>query len=140
MWRRFYQQGRQPGWHTVTVINMYLKREGFQATPHIIKFQQQNMMVVVEGKRLLCWSCKQLGHFTRSYPQKTVTPTKPITTAATSGTSKELEPGGYSNKEEGLTQVSQKGRKNNSPLKQTAAETTTIPTTKETTTTPTKTK
>ena len=27
-------------------------------------------MVVIEGRRMLCWSCKQLGHLARTYSQK----------------------------------------------------------------------
>ena len=70
------------------IINMCLNRESFQAIRHIIKFQGQNMMVVVESRRRFCWSCKQLGHFSRSCPQKTKmsTITAAITTATTAGT------------------------------------------------------
>ena len=99
--------------HSDYVINMCRKQEGFQAIPHISKFEQQNMMVVVEDRKLLCLSCKQLGHFARSYSQKTKTPTIVTTTAAittttikieaTPETSKESEPGDHSNKEEGWT-------------------------------------
>ena len=56
---------RSPAWtaHGDYIINMCLNRDGFQAIPHIIKFEDQNMMVIVDGRRPLCWSCKYLGHF-----------------------------------------------------------------------------
>ena len=41
-----------------------------RAIPHIISSEQQTM-VVVEGWRLFCWACKQLGHIARTCPQKT---------------------------------------------------------------------
>ena len=43
------------------------------------------MMVVVEGRKPLCWNCKKLGHFSRSCPQKT-TITGPKTTSTTADT------------------------------------------------------
>ena len=51
--------------HGDYILNVWLDREGFQAIPHIITYKDQQMMVVVEGKRLLCWSSKQLGHLAR---------------------------------------------------------------------------
>ena len=50
---------------------MSLNREGFQAIPHTLDYEAQVMMVVVEGRRPQCWHCKQLGHFSKSYPKKT---------------------------------------------------------------------
>ena len=49
------------------------------------KFKDQNMMVIGEGRRPHCWSCKQLGHFFRSCPQTTKMPntTAIVTTAIT---------------------------------------------------------
>ena len=55
------------------------------------------MMVVVEGRRQRCWSCKQLGHISKFCPQKdppsaavstasTTTTTATITTATISST------------------------------------------------------
>ena len=62
---------------------MCLDRGGFQAIPHMIEYRDQTMMVVVEDRRPLCWSCKQLGHFPRSCPQKTTTSTTTTTKIAT---------------------------------------------------------
>ena len=60
--------------HGDYIINMCLNREGFQAISHIRTYKDQNMMVVVERRRSLCWAGKQLGHFARSCPQKTLNP------------------------------------------------------------------
>ena len=40
------------------VFIMWLDRGGFNNIPHIIKYRDQSMMVVVKGRRPLCWSCK----------------------------------------------------------------------------------
>ena len=37
--------------HSDYIINMCLNQEGVQAIPHIIKFKDQNMMVIVKGRR-----------------------------------------------------------------------------------------
>ena len=55
------------------ILTVCLDREGFQAIPHIISYEQQQMMVVVEGRKPLCWACKQLDHIARTCPQKTAT-------------------------------------------------------------------
>ena len=52
-------------------LTMCLVREGFQAIPRTIQYEDQTIMVVVEGKRFLCWTYKQLGHLTRFCTQKT---------------------------------------------------------------------
>ena len=44
-------------------FTMCLNRTGFQSIPHTIEYENQKMMVVVEGKKPQCWNCKQLGHF-----------------------------------------------------------------------------
>ena len=56
--------------HGDFVLNICLNREGFQAISHMLTCRDQQIMVVVEGRRLLCWSCKQLGHLSRVCPQK----------------------------------------------------------------------
>ena len=62
------------------------------AIPQTLDYKEQTMMVVVEGRKPQCWFCKQLGHFSRSCPQKTTkttaTPPPPTTTttATTIGT------------------------------------------------------
>ena len=75
--------------HDDYIINMCVNQVGFQAIPHIIKFKDQNMMAIVEGRRPLCWSCKQFGHFSRSclqtikMPNTTAIATTSTTPAAT---------------------------------------------------------
>ena len=110
------------------VFIVCLNRGGFNNIPHIIKYQDQSMMVVIEGRKPLCWNCKKLGHFLRTCPQKTKTtttmtttttapetsPATTITTRATDSTTtptiKNIED--HSNKKdvEGWTQVTRKGR------------------------------
>ena len=83
-------------------------------------------MVVVAGRRPMCWACKQLSNFARSCPEKTIKHTPP-TTAATSATSLsklDLEPDDHPNKEEGWTYVIRKGRKPHPPQNRATATTT----------------
>ena len=67
------------------VFTMILDRGGFHSIPHTITYRDTTMMVVVEGRKPLCWNCKKLGHFSRSCPQKT-TITGPKTTSTTPDT------------------------------------------------------
>ena len=62
------------------VFIMCLDRGGFNNIPHIIKYWDQSMMVVVKGRKPLCWHCKKIGHFSRTCPQKTTTITTMTTT------------------------------------------------------------
>ena len=67
------------------VFRMCLTREGFQAIPEIIVSRERQMMVIVEGRRLRCWSCKQLGHISKFCPKKDP-PKAPAAAAATVAT------------------------------------------------------
>ena len=49
-------------------FTMYLNRTWFQSIPHTIEYENQTMIVVVEGRKPQCWNCKQLGHFSRTCP------------------------------------------------------------------------
>ena len=40
--------------HGDYILTVCYDREGFQAIPHIISYEQQQMIVVVEGRRPLC--------------------------------------------------------------------------------------
>ena len=101
------------------VFRLCLTREGFQAIPEIIISRERQMMVVVEGRRPHCWSCKQLGHISKFCPQKdppsaaatTATTNATITTATISSTtakeSGQVQP---KNAEEGWTEMTRKKR------------------------------
>ena len=66
-------------------FTMCLNRGGFQAIPHTVEYEDQAMLVVVEGRKPQCWHCKQIGHFARSCPQKATGAA--VTTTATTTTS-----------------------------------------------------
>ena len=51
-------------------FTMCLNRTGFRSIPQTLEYKNQTMMVVVEGKNPQCWNCKQLGHFSRTCPEK----------------------------------------------------------------------
>ena len=138
--------------HGDYIFTMCLDRGGFTAIPHIIEYEHQIMTVVVEGRKPQCWNCKQLGHFSKSCPQKT-TKTTPATTTTTTETTanttnttttiaataatevnKNETPKAKTRdspyKEEGWTQVV-KGEKKKTPTKEPATKTDhTKPTTK----------
>ena len=64
-------------------FTMCLNRGVFQAITHTLDYKDQ-AMVVVEGRKLQCWHCKEIGHFSKSCLQKTTNTT--ITTAQTTAT------------------------------------------------------
>ena len=68
--------------HGDYIFTMCLDRGGFTAIPHVIEYENQIMTVVVEGRKPQCWNCKQLGHFSKSCPQKTTKTTPATTTTA----------------------------------------------------------
>ena len=139
--------------HGDYILTACVDREGFQAVPHIISYEQQQMMVVVEVRWPLCWVCKQLGHIARTCPQKmaTIKTTRTTTSIITStrGTTSiiltaALEPEIHpDNQEKGWILVTRK-KKTSSPVtspatkptEETIAATTTEATTTETTTAP----
>ena len=69
--------------HGNNVFNICMNRENSQAVPHILTYQEQQMMVVVEGRRPLCWSCKQIGHLARTHPTTVTSITAIISTRKT---------------------------------------------------------
>ena len=107
--------------HSDYILNICLDREGFQAISHVIAYEDQQMMVVVKGEGLLCWSCKQVRHLARSCLQKAATSnnTTTIHTTLTNNNQEKAsntqKPGNHSNNpEEGWTQAT---RKKKSPSK-----------------------
>ena len=139
--------------HSDYIFTMCPDRGGFMAIPHTLDYESQVMTVVVAGKKPHCWNCKQLGHFSKSCPQKTTKTTTPMTTttmtmmtiAAAAATtvlmseSPKPETEDHPNKdEEGWTQVVRGGKKKKTPPKKlptTTATTVPKPTTATTITT-----
>ena len=62
--------------HGDYLFTICMDRGGFMAIPHTMEYESQTMTVVVEGRKPQCWNCKQLGHFSKSCPQKTNTTKK----------------------------------------------------------------
>ena len=56
--------------HEDNMFQLCLNKEGFQAIPDTINYQDKQTMVAVEGKQPHRWNCKQLGHLTKVCPQK----------------------------------------------------------------------
>ena len=108
-------------------FTMILDRGGFNSIPHIISYRDTIITIIVEGRKPLCRHCKQLGHFSRSCPQRTITNKTTVTTATTdtitttttattTTTTKTIndlntETANHSNKEEGWTLVKGKKKK-----------------------------
>ena len=67
------------------VFRMCLAREDFQSIPETIISRGRQMMVIVEGRRPRCWSCKQLRHIAKFCPKKDP-PEAPAAAAATAAT------------------------------------------------------
>ena len=102
------------------VFIMCLDRGGFNNVPHKIKYRDQTMTVVVEGRKPLCWACNKIGHFSKNCPQKTTTTATTTTTTTTTSeiittktTTKNIEnqqENPNKKDEEGWTQVTKKKR------------------------------
>ena len=68
------------------VFIMCLDRGGFNKIPHKIRYREQTMTVIVEGRKPLCWSCNKIGHFSKNCPQKPTITTTTTTTTTTTAT------------------------------------------------------
>ena len=117
--------------HGDYILYVVLNREGSQAIPLIISYKDQQMMVVIEDRRSLCWSCKQLGHLARTCSQETPSNNnnnnKGKNTSST--TNPTLKPGEHQdNSENGWTQVT--WAKKEPPAKTTTIEATLVSATK----------
>ena len=66
--------------HGDYVVTISLNRKGFQTILQTLNYEEQTMMVAIEGRNPQCWFCKQLGHSSRSCPQKTTKTTVTTTT------------------------------------------------------------
>ena len=130
------------------VFVMCLDRVGFNKIPHKIRYRDQTMTVIVEGRKPLCWACNKIGHFSKNCPQKQTITTTTTTTTTTSATpspviaaitptkTTENQEETPKENEEGWTQVTRKKEGKKTPPKKPA--TTENATTLSTTTTTTK--
>ena len=51
-------------------FRLCLTRDGFKAIPETLISGDWQMIVMVEGRRPRCWSCKQIGHISKFCPDK----------------------------------------------------------------------
>ena len=72
--------------HRDYAFRLCLDREGFQAIPDTLYFQDRQMMVVVEGRRPRCRNCKQVGHLGKICPQKAADTTQQLKESGTNTT------------------------------------------------------
>ena len=71
-------------------FRLCLTRDGFKAIPEILISGDRQMIVMVEGRKPRCWSCKQIGHISKFCPEKpenaAATAAATTTTASTATT------------------------------------------------------
>ena len=80
-------------------FRLCLTRDGFKAIPETLISGDRQMIVMVEGRRPRCWSCKKIGHISKFCPEKlenaataaTAATTTTTTTASTATISKTAE-------------------------------------------------
>ena len=51
-------------------FRLCLTRDGFKAIPETLISGDRQMIVMVEGRRPRCWSCKKIGHISKFCPEK----------------------------------------------------------------------
>ena len=105
-------------------FRMCLTRDGFKAIPEILISGDRQMIVMVEGRRPRCWSCKQIGHISKFCPEKpenaaaaatatTTTVSTATTTTTSSKTAEARDPSQgqpKTNDKEGWSEVTRKRR------------------------------
>ena len=104
-------------------FRLCLTRDGFKAIPETQISGDRQMIVMVEGRRPRCWSCKQIGHISKFCPEKpenstaaaaavtAATTTTASKTASTTTTAAAQDPGQAQPKtsdQEGWTEVTRK--------------------------------
>ena len=119
------------------VLNICLDREDFRTIPHIIAYEDQQMMVAVEGRSPLCRSCKQLGYMARGCLQKAAASNNTTTISSNNNSSNNknqektgnaLEPGNHpNNPDEVWAQVTRKEKTNNRKITTTDSTTKSAP-------------
>ena len=97
-------------------FRLCLTRDGFKAIPETLISGDRQMIVMVEGRRPRCWSCKTRGLIAKFCPEKpgNVVTTTTASTATTTTISKTVEaqdPGQpKTNDQEGWSEVTRKRR------------------------------
>ena len=67
-------------------FRLCLTRDGFKAIPEILISGDREMIVMVEGRRPRCWSCKKIGHISKFCPEKPENAATAATAAAATTT------------------------------------------------------
>ena len=97
-------------------FRLCLTRNGFKAIPETLISGDRQMMMMVEGRRPRCWSCKQIGHIAKFCPEKPENAAATTASTATTTISKTAEaqdPGQVqpkTNDQEGWSEVTRKRR------------------------------
>ena len=102
-------------------FRLCLTRDGSKAIPETLISGDRQMIVMVEGRRPRCWSCKQIGHISKFCPEKPENTTAAATTTTASKTATTIisktaaaqDPGQAQPKtsdQEGWSEVTQKRR------------------------------
>ena len=102
-------------------FRLCLTRDGFKAIPETLISGDRQMIVMVEGRRPRCWSCKQIGHIAKFCPEKpenkaaaaAAAASTATTTTTISKTAEAQDPGQgqpKKNDQEGWSEVTRKRR------------------------------
>ena len=108
-------------------FRLFLTRDGFKAIPETLISGDRRMIVMVEGRRPRCWSCKKIGHIPKFCPEKpenaataaavaaaaTTTTTTTASTATISKTAETQDPSQgqpKTNDKEGWSEVTRRRR------------------------------
>ena len=67
-------------------FRLCLTRDDFKAIPETLIRGDRQMIVMVEGRRPRCWSCKQIGHIAKFCPEKPENKAAAATTTASTAT------------------------------------------------------
>ena len=96
-------------------FRLCLKRDGFKVIPETLISGDRQMIVMVEGQRPRCWSCKTIGHIAKFCPEKpgnvATTTASTATTTTTNKTAEAQDPDQLkTNDQEGWSEVTRKRR------------------------------
>ena len=97
-------------------FRLCLTRDGFKAIPETLISGDRQMIVMVEGRRPRCWSCKTIDHIAKFCPEKpenvaTTTTASTATTTTISKTAEAQDPGQLkTNDQESWSEVTWKRR------------------------------